>query len=157
MNILLAANMYFSSMCAFIAIMCVVGFLLIRTDKKRWKKQQAHSDAIMQASMKMRASHNASSDTEDTAQKKKRQRKPSVSHDEPFEYKERIPDKVIFIVAFFFGAVGVFLGMLIYRHKWYKFSFRAYIPILTLVNIVLGAVLLYALYSRGETNSLVNF
>lgn len=143
MSILTAAtNIYFNAMCAFYAIMCLVGFLLIRTDKKRWNAQKARSDLMMQGKKK------PAEDEAATDKKGKKDKK--AKKEEPYEYQERIPDKVFFIIAILFGALGELLGMAVYRHKWYKFAFRAYIPALAFVNIIIVAVILYFLYQMGD-------
>lgn len=48
---------------------------------------------------------------------------------------ERIPEGLIFFMATTFGGVGVYLGMLIFRHKTRKWYFQAGIPLLILQNI----------------------
>ena len=140
--LLLETNIYFNAMCAFLAVMNLVGFLLIRTDKKRWKEQKARSDEMMEARKKKTAEEEPAED--DKKGKKKRKKNAA-----PYEYQARIPDKAIFAIAILFGAFGELIAMAIYRHKWYKFYFRTFIPILTLINLVAAAVILYFLYTRG--------
>lgn len=53
----------------------------------------------------------------------------------------RIPEKHFFIFSFFGGAVGVYLGMQVFRHKTQHKKFIYGIPLM----IVLNAVLLYFL------------
>ena len=48
---------------------------------------------------------------------------------------ERIPEGVLFFWASAFGSVGVWLGMLVFRHKTQKWYFIVGIPILILENI----------------------
>ena len=48
----------------------------------------------------------------------------------------RIRERTFFIWALAFGAVGVLLGMRVFRHKTRHWSFVIGIPILCLFNIV---------------------
>jgi len=144
----------FGAMCAFFAVMCIVGFCLIRTDKKRWNAQKARSDEMMARKKKPQAEDGAAEDAVDG--KKKKEKKPKKKNEEPFEYEERVSEKALFIVAIFFGAAGELLAMLIYRHKWYKFSFRTYIPILTVINIIVAAVILYFLFMYRDPSQYIN-
>ncbi len=148
--LLLVTNIYFNSMCAFIAVMCLVGFLLIRADKKRWNAHKARSEQMMAARQKPQTDDSAPEDgKKDKKQKKKKK-------DEPYEYQDRISEKAMFAVAVLFGALGELLAMAIYRHKWYKFSFRVYIPILAVLNVVISAVILYMLWAKGDPNMYIN-
>ena len=55
---------------------------------------------------------------------------------------ERISEAMLFFLAAAFGALGVYLGMLILRHKTRKWYFMFGIPLLILQNLSL----LYLLY-----------
>ena len=144
MGILLSAtSLRFNAVCAFFAVMCIIGFLMIRVDKKRWNAQKARSDEMM-AARKKKPAEDAEATENDGKKKKKKPQK-----EEPFEYQDRISEKAIFMVAILFGAMGVLLAMLVYRHKWYKFNFRVYIPLLAVVNVIIGAVILYFVYAYG--------
>lgn len=148
MNVLLGAtNIYFNAMCAFFAVMCIIGFCLIRTDKKRWVAQKNRSDAMMS---KRKKAEDAAEEETETAKGKKGKKEKKPKKEEPFEYEARVPDKALFAIAILFGAAGELLAMLIYRHKWYKFYFRTFIPILTVVNLIIAAVILYFLYTKGD-------
>jgi uncharacterized membrane protein YsdA (DUF1294 family) len=48
---------------------------------------------------------------------------------------ERIPEGLIFFMATLAGAVGVYLGMIIFRHKTRKWYFQVGIPLLILQNL----------------------
>ncbi len=48
---------------------------------------------------------------------------------------ERTPEGLIFFMATAFGAVGVYAGMLAFRHKTKKWYFQLGIPLLILQNI----------------------
>ncbi len=50
---------------------------------------------------------------------------------------ERIPEGVIFFRAAAFGGVGVYLGMLVFRHKTLKWYFQIGIPLLILQNLAM--------------------
>jgi uncharacterized membrane protein YsdA (DUF1294 family) len=152
MDVLLAAtNIYFNAMCAFFAVMGIVGFCLIRTDKKRWNAQKARSDEMMQRKPKAKPAEDGAQEGAEEGKKKR------AKSEEPFEYQARISDKAIFTIAILFGAFGELLGMIIYRHKWYKFNYRVYIPILSLFNLIFAAVILYLLYTKGDSSVYVNF
>lgn len=47
----------------------------------------------------------------------------------------RIPEKTLFIFALAFGATGIYLGMLAFRHKTRKWYFQLAIPLLALGNL----------------------
>ena len=47
---------------------------------------------------------------------------------------ERIPEGLMFFMATVFGSVGVFVGMLAFRHKTKKWYFKLGIPLLILQN-----------------------
>lgn len=47
---------------------------------------------------------------------------------------ERISEGLLFFLAALFGSVGVFLGMLIFRHKTRKWYFLIGIPVLIVEN-----------------------
>ena len=56
--------------------------------------------------------------------------------------RRRIPEKVLFLSAFLFGAVGGTAAMWIFRHKTKHWYFRLFFPLLVVVQ---AAVLAYAL------------
>jgi uncharacterized membrane protein YsdA (DUF1294 family) len=47
----------------------------------------------------------------------------------------RVPEKTFFIFALTFGAVGIYFGMLLFRHKTRKWYFQLGIPLLILLNL----------------------
>lgn len=49
---------------------------------------------------------------------------------------ERIPEGLLFFWAAAFGSIGVWLGMLVFRHKTQKWYFILGVPLLILENIV---------------------
>ena len=49
----------------------------------------------------------------------------------------RIPEKTLFAIGLFGGAVGIYLGMNTFRHKTKTPSFTYVIPLLIILNIVL--------------------
>ena len=49
--------------------------------------------------------------------------------------KKRTPEGIIFFLAAAFGSIGVYLGMLTFRHKTKKWYFQIAIPLLILQNI----------------------
>jgi uncharacterized membrane protein YsdA (DUF1294 family) len=48
----------------------------------------------------------------------------------------RIPEKTLFTLALLFGASGIYLGMLTFRHKTRKWYFQIGTPLLIAVNLV---------------------
>lgn len=50
---------------------------------------------------------------------------------------ERTPEGVIFFVATALGAVGVYLGMIVFRHKTRKWYFQVGIPLLIFQNLAI--------------------
>lgn len=48
--------------------------------------------------------------------------------------RERIPEGVIFFMATIMGSVGIYAGMLAFRHKTRKWYFMLGIPLLILEN-----------------------
>lgn len=50
---------------------------------------------------------------------------------------QRISEGMIFFLAAFFGGLGIFLGMLVFRHKTRKWYFLLGVPLLILENLAL--------------------
>ncbi len=48
--------------------------------------------------------------------------------------RRRVPEKRLWLLAFFFGAAGLYLGMLLARHKTRHRSFMAGVPLLALLQ-----------------------
>ncbi len=57
----------------------------------------------------------------------------------------RVPEKVLFLFAILFGALGGTAGMFLFRHKTKHWYFKVFFPLLT----VLQAALLGYIWSRG--------
>ncbi len=53
---------------------------------------------------------------------------------------ERAPEGKMFFLATIFGSIGVYLGMLAFRHKTRKWYFQLGIPLLILQNLATGWV-----------------
>ena len=49
--------------------------------------------------------------------------------------QKRTPEGIIFFLAAAFGSIGVYLGMLTFRHKTKKWYFQIGIPLLIIQNI----------------------
>jgi len=64
--------------------------------------------------------------------------------------KKRIKEAAMLIVAGLFGAIGTLLAMLIFRHKWYKWYFKTFIPVLVILNILVAAIVLYFLIEMSN-------
>ena len=57
--------------------------------------------------------------------------------------KWRIPEKTLLLLAFFFGGLGAFLGMRVFRHKTKHRLFTIGVPLCLLLNIAVLYVLLF--------------
>ncbi len=51
--------------------------------------------------------------------------------------KSRVPERTLFLAAFLFGAFGMYLSMLLFRHKTRKKRFMILLPILIAAQAVL--------------------
>ena len=52
----------------------------------------------------------------------------------------RISEKTLFTLAFLLGGVGIYLGMVIFRHKTKHITFKLFIPIIICINF---SILIY--------------
>jgi len=53
------------------------------------------------------------------------------------ERKEyRISEQTLFLLAFLLGGLGIYFGMLLFRHKTQHRSFKILIPLSILINII---------------------
>lgn len=52
--------------------------------------------------------------------------------------KRRLSEKFLFLCAISLGSLGIYFGMIIFRHKTKKFKFSKGIPTLIILQIVLG-------------------
>ncbi|WP_209122054.1 DUF1294 domain-containing protein [Alkalihalobacillus sp. BA299] len=53
------------------------------------------------------------------------------------ERKNRIPERTLFVIAFIGGSLGVYIGMMQFRHKTKKFKFRIGIPMVIVLQIAI--------------------
>ncbi len=60
----------------------------------------------------------------------------------------RVPEKTLFLLAGLGGSLGLYAGMLTFRHKTKHWSFRLGVPAIILAQAVL-ILLLYRLLSPG--------
>lgn len=51
--------------------------------------------------------------------------------------KYRVPESRIFLIAIVGGAVGVLLGMEIFRHKTKDLKFKILIPVIIILQVIL--------------------
>ena len=175
MNLLLAAetNSYFSAFIGFVGVMIIVGFFVMRADKKRWLNQVARSNEMEHARKKKKkptegetVEGEVNTDAEATETKGKKKKKPKkipegyVDNEgvksNAYEYKSMLPDSLLFGIAIFFGALGELFAMLIYRHRWYKWSFRIFMPACAVLNIILTVLFAYLLSVSGTDGILTN-
>ncbi len=57
----------------------------------------------------------------------------------------RIPERVLFVLAFLLGAPGAYAGMMVFRHKTQHRRFAVGLPVLSAAQIIF---VLWALFSR---------
>ena len=50
----------------------------------------------------------------------------------------RIPEKTLFIITAIGGGIGTIVGMYIFRHKTKKLNFIIGLPLITILEIILG-------------------
>ncbi|MBQ4340266.1 MAG: DUF1294 domain-containing protein [Firmicutes bacterium] len=48
----------------------------------------------------------------------------------------RVPEKTFFLLGLFWGAAGIYIAMLLFRHKTKHWYFKYGMPVLVIVNIV---------------------
>ena len=53
-------------------------------------------------------------------------------------HRWRIPNKTLLFCAFFFGGIGAFFGMRVFRHKTQTKEFVILVPIGAVISLVLG-------------------
>lgn len=59
-----------------------------------------------------------------------------IDKNKSIKHNPRISEKSLFLCSFLFGAFGVFCGMFVFRHKTKHWSFRIFIPLAAVVNII---------------------
>lgn len=57
--------------------------------------------------------------------------------------KFRIPEKTLWLVAFFGGAIGTTIGMNWFRHKTKHASFKWGFPAVALIHIIIGIYFIF--------------
>jgi uncharacterized membrane protein YsdA (DUF1294 family) len=57
--------------------------------------------------------------------------------------KWRTPEKTIFTIAFAFGALGIFMGMRLFRHKTKHKKFVIGIPLILIVELLIFFTYIY--------------
>lgn len=160
-NLMIAMNVFQQSFISCFAIMTIVGFCLIYVDKKRWKEHCARS-AEMMAKKKPQvveldsalSEEAAVVDDNDKKKKSKKIKKDKTPISGDFEYNGRIKDRVLITLAVFFCGFGELLGMIIFRHKWYKYQYKIAIPLLALLNI--GTVIVLVIACRGISGEITS-
>ena len=60
--------------------------------------------------------------------------------------KWRTPEKTLFIIAFAYGALGIFLGMQLFRHKTKHNKFTIGIPAILIVQIFIFCRYIYKIF-----------
>ena len=50
----------------------------------------------------------------------------------------RISEKFLLLVALLLGAIGAMFGMVVFNHKTSKMKFRILVPLLVVLNLLLG-------------------
>ncbi|MBP2240684.1 uncharacterized membrane protein YsdA (DUF1294 family) [Cytobacillus eiseniae] len=54
----------------------------------------------------------------------------------------RISEKNLWLIAFFFGALGMMIGMQTFRHKTKHLQFKIGLPVLALIEVIVGQYIL---------------
>ncbi len=139
-RLLCETNIYQESLVSFFVIATIVGFILIYVDKKRSKEHIARSNELI-------SPHSA-----DVVEEKKKNEK--TDNLKEFEYNGRIKDKTLIICAFLCCGLGELIGMLVFRHKWYKNSFKIGMPIISLLNIAFFVLMYFAFMEMGADGSI---
>ncbi len=62
--------------------------------------------------------------------------------------KWRIRERSLFLIAILGGAAGIMMGMTMFRHKTQHSSFTIGIPLIFILNILIGCSLFYWIYIR---------
>lgn len=60
-----------------------------------------------------------------------------VDKNRAIKHQYRISEGTLWLVAILFGAIGMTLGMKVYRHKTKHFQFKVGLPLLSIIEIVL--------------------
>lgn len=151
-NLLAETNQTQEVFIAFFACMVLVGFILIFVDKRRWVAHTERSAYMMSVrSRKAAAEPQEGEEASLENEKKSKEKKKKNKHDPAeYQYEGRIKVPAFLIVGILFGAVGELLGMIFCRHKWYNKGYAWGIPLLAILNVIIGALLLYL---AGETGS----
>jgi uncharacterized membrane protein YsdA (DUF1294 family) len=53
---------------------------------------------------------------------------------------QRVPEKYLFLTAVFMGALGVCMGMIVFRHKTLQGKFKVGMPALIMLNIIIAGL-----------------
>lgn len=61
------------------------------------------------------------------------------------KHQYRISEKTLWTIAFLFGALGLYMGMIMFRHKTKHTTFKVGLPLLALLELVVVIFLLYVL------------
>ena len=141
--------LYVPSWVTFFVVMNIIGFALMLTDKRRFNRQKARSDQMMAP----RKKPGQEEVPEEEPKKKKGSHKEDVPED--YTYQGRIPNGALFAIAIFFGAVGELLAMVLFRHKWYKWAFRNFIPLFSLINLAFFGLILYVILETGSGSAVL--
>jgi uncharacterized membrane protein YsdA (DUF1294 family) len=61
----------------------------------------------------------------------------AVDKQKAIKHKWRVPEKTLLIIAFLGGSVGVYTGMIVFRHKTKHLKFMAGVPGIILLQLLL--------------------
>ena len=53
------------------------------------------------------------------------------------KHSARVPEAVLLVLSFFFGAVGAMFGMIVWNHKTSKIVFRILVPLFVVFNYIM--------------------
>lgn len=140
-NLIFAMNIYQQSFISFFVVMTIVGFFLIYADKKKWKEYCARSAEMMEKKKPQSVetdsavSENEAVVDDNAKTKKKKKKKEKIPTSGEFEYNRRLNDRVLIALAVFLCGLGELIGMIVFRHKWYKIQYKIGMPLIALLNI----------------------
>lgn len=55
----------------------------------------------------------------------------------------RIPERVLFWFAIVGGSIGVYIGLLLFRHKTRRWYFMLFIPLIIIIQLFIGYMFVY--------------
>jgi uncharacterized membrane protein YsdA (DUF1294 family) len=69
-----------------------------------------------------------------------------VDKSRAIRHRWRIPERTFFALAVLGGAIGIIVGMLVFRHKTNHRSFTVGVPLIGILQLILAGYLLYRFF-----------